>query len=166
MASVLRSALAFAFVSTLAVLSVPGCADQGEGERCDKTKAQGSGDCDSGLICVAASELLEGITDLCCPPDGQESSERCTRRGKASTTGGTSSGGSGGSSSSGSAGESAGGSPETAGGAGGAAPSGVGSGGESAAGGVPSSAGGVPGAGGVPSSAGASLGGAGQGGGD
>jgi hypothetical protein len=163
MASVLRSAFVFAVASTLVALSVPGCADQAEGERCDKTKAQGNGDCDSGLICVPASELLEGITDLCCPPDGQESSERCTRKGKASNNGGTSSAGSGGSSSSGSAGEPVGGSPETVGGNGGATS--AGSAGEPAAAGAPGE-GGVPGAGGLPSSAGASLGGAGQGGGD
>jgi hypothetical protein len=166
MASVLRSAFVFAFASTLVMLSVPGCADQGEGERCDRTKAQGNGDCDSGLICVPASELLEGITDLCCPPEGQESSERCTRKGKASNNGGSSSGGSGGTSSSGSAGESAGGSPDLGdGGTGTAGSNSAGAAGAPATAGAPSE-GGMPGAGGLSGDAGASIGGAGQGGAD
>jgi hypothetical protein len=142
MASVLRSALVFAFTSAVIVLSAPGCSDQGEGERCDRAAAQGSGDCDDGLVCVPAGELLEERTDLCCPPEGQESSARCTRKRKGSNTAGTSSGGSGGTS--GSAGESTGGVPEVTGGAGGVP--GDGSAGESAGGGGASSEGGSAGA--------------------
>jgi hypothetical protein len=162
MASVLRSALVFAFASTLIALSVPGCADQAEGERCDRTKAQGSGDCDSGLTCVPASELLVDITDRCCPPDGQESTDRCTRKGKGSSTGGSGGASSnGGTSGSGGGGEPVGGSPEVPAGGSGGSPemSSSGAGGEPASGGLPGE-GGVPGAGGLAS------GGAGQGGGD
>lgn len=78
MSSALRSAVVFAFVSAIAVLTVPGCAQQGEGERCDSAK-NGNEDCDSGLTCVRAGELSDKITDRCCPAEGSESDKRCTR---------------------------------------------------------------------------------------
>jgi hypothetical protein len=92
MPSALRSIAVFAFVSAVAVLSAPGCSQQGEGERCDNAK-NGDLDCDGGLLCVRKSELLEGITDRCCPSEGTESDKRCTR-GTPVSTGGSSSGGS------------------------------------------------------------------------
>jgi hypothetical protein len=77
---------------------VPGCGKQDEGERCDKTAA-GNSDCDSGLVCVPANELVDKSTDRCCPPEGERISDsRCARSGTVGT-GGTS--GSGGSSSAG-----------------------------------------------------------------
>ena len=85
MPSALRSAVVFAFVSAIAALTVPGCSQQGEGERCDSAK-NGDQDCDSGLTCVRKGELLEGITDRCCPAEGSESDKRCTR-GVATSTG-------------------------------------------------------------------------------
>jgi hypothetical protein len=167
MASAFRSVAALAVASALAVLSAPGCSQQGEGERCDRVQAnQTSSDCDSGLTCVARSELLEDLTDLCCPPEGQETNQRCTRKGGSTTTGGTSSGGTAGTGgSSDSAGESAGGSSagttsEDGGtsGSGGVPP-------EAGAGGAPMGEAGAPGVGGAPS-AGAPNVTAGQGGAD
>ena len=35
-------------------------------------------DCDDGLTCTKKSELIEGITDRCCPAEGTESDKRCT----------------------------------------------------------------------------------------
>jgi hypothetical protein len=141
MPSVLRSVAVFAFMSALAVLSAPGCSQQGEGERCDNAK-NGDLDCDSGLVCVRKGELHDGITDRCCPPGmGTESDARCTR-GTPVTTGGSSSGGSASSGGSGAAGETSGGAADTAtvaGGAGGE-PSG-------AAGNPPTSDGGMSGGG-------------------
>jgi hypothetical protein len=78
MSSALRSAVVFAFVSAIAVLTVPGCAQQGEGERCDSAK-NGDEDCDSGLTCVREGELAGGTTDRCCPAEGSETDKRCTR---------------------------------------------------------------------------------------
>ena len=160
MPSVLRSFAVFSFVSALAVISAPGCSQQGEGERCDSTK-NGDADCDDGLVCVKKGELVEGITDRCCPADVNAFSDsRCTRGTPTDNTGGTSSGGT---SSAGTAGT-AGSSGSSVGGAGAA--------GEAAGGGAggapPSSDGGMSGAGGVPATttdggaAGAST--AGQGG--
>lgn len=132
MASAFRSIAVLAVASALAVLSAPGCSQQGEGERCDRLQASNtSSDCDSGLSCVAAAEL-DSPVDRCCPPEGQETSDRCTRK-RSTTTGGTSSGGTGGTSSGGTAaGESAGGSSA----------------------GMSSEDGGTAGSGGVPSEAG------------
>jgi hypothetical protein len=119
MPSVLRSVAALAFVSFVAVLSAPGCSQQGEGERCDSAK-NGDADCDSGLSCVKAKELLSQTTDRCCPADGQENDARCTR-GVPSSTGGSSTGGSstGGTNAGGEPATSMAGAPEVAGGSGG-----------------------------------------------
>jgi hypothetical protein len=99
MASALRSFAVFTFASALALLTVPACSQQSEGERCDRL-AEGNADCDSGLSCVAARELLVKTTDRCCPAAGTESDARC-RRGSASGSGGSSTGGSSGSGGSG-----------------------------------------------------------------
>jgi hypothetical protein len=75
--------LAFAaLVPALLVLSVvPGCSGQGEGERCgDDAGVIDNGDCSSGLICVPASTLLTGQTDMtnrCCRPGGVVTDARC-----------------------------------------------------------------------------------------
>ena len=103
MSSALRSAVVFALVSAFAVLTVPGCSQQGEGERCDSAK-NGDEDCDSALTCVRANELIEGIADRCCPAEGTETDRRCNRGVPtvSQPTAGTSSGGtSGGGTSSG-----------------------------------------------------------------
>ncbi len=92
----------------------PSCAEQGEGERCDKS-ANGDDDCESGLECIEANDLANAsFGDRCCPPEEVSDDERCIRK-----TGGT--GGSAGTAgSSGSAGadgsaDAAGGSAGTAG---------------------------------------------------
>jgi hypothetical protein len=88
MPSLLRPAALFAFVSTLTVMSMPGCSQQGEGERCDSAKT-GNADCNSGLTCVPKSELLEKTADRCCPADGTQTDSRCDRVGPGSTNGGS-----------------------------------------------------------------------------
>jgi hypothetical protein len=94
----LRSIAALSFVTALAVLSAPGCSQQGEGERCDVNK-NGDADCNDGLTCVKANDLHDGITDRCCPAEGTESDTRCTRAtvmaSGGSSSGGTSSSGAG-----------------------------------------------------------------------
>jgi hypothetical protein len=160
MSSALRSAIVFSFVFGVAALSAPGCSQQGEGERCDRFKA-GDGDCDSGLECVALSELLDRTSDRCCPAPGTESDDRC-RRGSPTNTAGTGGGGSGAEGGNGGAGP-----VDAPGGAAGApvsVPPSAGAGGESA---EPSS-GGSPSAGaasgGAPSDGGMSGSSAGAGG--
>ncbi len=91
---------------------VPGCAKQGEGDRCDLLAA-GNDDCDTGLVCVLASDLVDQSTDRCCPPVGEGfSNSRCARSGTVGTGGTSSAGGS-----SGSGGSSAAGAPASEGGA-------------------------------------------------
>jgi len=120
MPSVLRSVAVFAFVSGLAVMSAPGCSQQGEGQRCDGA-ANGNADCDDGLVCIKAADLQERITDLCCHQDPMLDNEsRCARAGAVNTGGTSGVGGSGGTSGGTSeAGSSAGGTGGAAGAAGG-----------------------------------------------
>jgi hypothetical protein len=75
MSSLLRSAAVSALVSLLAA-SMPGCSQQGEGERCDLAK-NGNADCDSGLSCVPAQQLRIHATDRCCKPGGASTDSRC-----------------------------------------------------------------------------------------
>jgi len=138
----LRSIAALSFVTALAVLSAPGCSQQGEGERCDLDK-NGDADCNDGLSCVPAKNLREGITDRCCPSEGTESDTRCTRA-TIMASGGSSSGGSstGGAGAAGKANGGAAGAGGAAGGAAGEANGGAGTpattdGGMSGAGGAP-----------------------------
>ena len=163
MSRALRSACLFAFVSALAVLSMPGCSQQAEGERCDATN--GDTDCNDGLSCIPKEKLLEGITDRCCPAENTESDSRCHRVGSTgiptSPSGGSSSAGTANSSVGGAAGDSSGGVsalPETGGAAG--TPSAV-QGGNSSAG-MPATTNG--GAGGGAAGANSTSGGAGAGG--
>jgi hypothetical protein len=93
MPSVLRSAAVFAAIFAVAVASMPGCSQQGEGERCDYAK-NGNDDCDSGLVCIAARELLDQATDRCCLQNRAVNDKRCTAAGTTGT--GTGTGGTGG----------------------------------------------------------------------
>jgi len=111
MSRALRSACLFVFVSAMAVLSMPGCSQQGQGERCDSIN--GDTDCNDGLTCVLSSQLAVRGVDRCCPAPNTETDSRCQRLGGSGNVAG--SGGTGGSSgSSGSGGASAAG--ETSGG--------------------------------------------------
>jgi hypothetical protein len=48
-----------------------GCADQGQGERCDPLN--GNADCAPGLVCVKAESLaLVEVGAVCCPPEGED----------------------------------------------------------------------------------------------
>lgn len=90
MSRALRSACLFAFVSAIALLSVPGCSQQGQGERCDSIN--GDTDCDTGLSCIPKQKLLDGVTDRCCPAENTETDARCHRvSSSTSTSGGSSS---------------------------------------------------------------------------
>jgi hypothetical protein len=100
MSKAFRSACLFVFVSTGAVLSMPGCSQQGQGERCDSIN--GDADCDSGLTCVLKGKLAASPVDRCCPAENTETDSRCQRLGGAGNTGGTSGSGGGAAGSSGS----------------------------------------------------------------
>jgi hypothetical protein len=80
MSSVLRSIAVFSFASAVALLSAPGCSQQGEGERCDNAK-NGDADCDDGLICVEASQLRGQTADRCCPASETDRNGLCTPSG-------------------------------------------------------------------------------------
>jgi len=61
-------------VSGLALFAfVPGCSQQGEGERCgdDEFGTADSDDCGDGLVCTAKNQLLNGGNgaNRCCYPD-------------------------------------------------------------------------------------------------
>jgi hypothetical protein len=158
MPSLLRSFAVFAVVSAVAVLSMPGCSQQGEGQRCDPNK-NGDADCESGLVCVSKGTLRDETADgRCCAADGSSTDSRCDLKTTSSNSGG--SGGSGGTGNA--AGESVGG--NSAAGAdsvgGGAAGSPVSSEGGTGSSGAPASAGDGGVAGAVPAAAGAGAGGA------
>jgi hypothetical protein len=72
-----RYFLRTAAICALGASFAGGCSRQGEGERCDRLKAGGDGDCDSGLVCTLCGDLQDGLTDRCCPPDGKYSDSRC-----------------------------------------------------------------------------------------
>jgi hypothetical protein len=76
MSSLLRPALLLALVSLAVASSLPGCSQQGEGERCDLVK-NGDADCDSGLVCTPSSRLRDHSTDRCCAPNNGSSDARC-----------------------------------------------------------------------------------------
>ncbi len=76
MSSLLRPTLLLALVSLAVASSLPGCSQQGEGERCDLIK-NGDADCDSGLVCTASSRLRDHSTDRCCAPNNASSDARC-----------------------------------------------------------------------------------------
>jgi hypothetical protein len=67
-----------------AVFLFVGCADQGEGERCDLRN--GNTDCESGLTCTSAEDLNkfagseQSGAALCCPPSGEVTVEACFPR--------------------------------------------------------------------------------------
>jgi hypothetical protein len=85
-----------------------GCSRMSEGERCDFTNA-GDQDCDDGLECVPADQLVNGAgADRCCPPVNESSGDSRCQRGTpiTPTTGGTSGAGGTGGSAAGAAGES------------------------------------------------------------
>ena len=139
MPSVLRSVAVFSFVAFVALMSAPGCSQQGEGERCDKDK-NGDLDCDDGLVCVKKAQLSDQTADgRCCPVAETDRSGLCTPSGVDTGTAGTASGGTAGSGGTAaadggtSAGQDAGGVP--------------GSSGSGTSGGVPSVDGGAPAAG-------------------
>lgn len=94
MSFLLRSATLIALCSAAILLSLPGCSEQAEGERCELAK-NGNADCDSSLICVSANELRDGSTDRCCPADLVGADPRCDRKTGSTGSGGTSGGGGG-----------------------------------------------------------------------
>ena len=97
-----RVALAALFPALLSLSVIPGCSQQGEGERCGTTVygPADSEDCGDGLTCTAYGELLNGSTDKanrCCYTGRKPTDSRCTLMGS-SSSGGASSGGAGGAS--------------------------------------------------------------------
>jgi hypothetical protein len=66
-------------VGALALGLCLGCADQGEGERCDPLS--GNEDCASGLVCTEIETASEDPFARCCPPEGHKiSDDRCIQR--------------------------------------------------------------------------------------
>ena len=96
-----RLALAGLFPALLSFVVIPGCAQQGEGERCgDSSGVSQNDDCGDGLSCLPAETFLGGTqgSGRCCYPDRKATDSRCTPKGTSSTAGagGGSSAGSGG----------------------------------------------------------------------
>ena len=112
-----RLALAALF-PVLACLSViPGCSQQGEGERCgDAYGTANSDDCGSGLTCTLGKDLLNGDGEAhrCCYAGRKPTDARCIRSTGSSTAG---AGGASGSSAGGGAGDNASGGAVAGGGA-------------------------------------------------
>ena len=87
----------------LLLLAVGACARQGEGDTC--LTSNGNGDCESGLVCVAADKLAENnkmLSDYqanrCCPSDRTSGNSHCKLKDSASVV--TETGGTGGTSTS------------------------------------------------------------------
>ncbi len=69
------------------------CSKQGEGERCDSSKA-GDSDCEDGLICTDLNSGTSQALERCCPPSGAPiSDDRCNPTRAPSTNGGSTNGG-------------------------------------------------------------------------
>jgi len=74
---------------------IPGCSNQGEGDRCGSEPnamfgvgATDSADCSDGLVCVQASSLLNADANRCCYPD-HVSNSRCALADATASTAGT-----------------------------------------------------------------------------
>ncbi len=87
-----RLALAALFPALFVLGVVPGCSNQGEGERCgDEVGASNNDDCGDNLVCTPSSQLLSGAidgTNRCCYV-GRVTDSRCTGTGTTSATGST-----------------------------------------------------------------------------
>jgi len=58
----------FAAVGIGALLTVPACSNQGEGERCNVQGDNfGRDECQDNMRCTPANELTGSTTDRCCP---------------------------------------------------------------------------------------------------
>ena len=98
-----RLALAALVPACLGFSLIPGCSNEGEGERCGGSSADPSGtgdpnndDCASGLVCVEAMKLVNNQANRCCNASPSiVNDSRCVRSGMGSSggSGGASSGG-------------------------------------------------------------------------
>jgi len=108
-----RRLAAAALASALLTLSlIPGCSNQGEGERCGsdiEPSVDDNADCGDGLVCTSSKRLLDKTASRCCYANGRVTNSRCTGSDSASS-GGASNGGAnnGGANNAGSGGASAG----------------------------------------------------------
>ncbi len=87
-----RLALAALVPALLSLTFIPGCSQQGEGERCgDENGATDSDDCGSGLVCktISASPAIY----RCCRADLRVTDSRCIPGSSSSAGAGGSSGG-------------------------------------------------------------------------
>lgn len=73
---VLGSVLQLAISALLLVASV-GCAEQGEGERCDLNND--NADCEGSLVCTSLRSLNRGTVGAVCCPDSNPSANVCKR---------------------------------------------------------------------------------------
>jgi len=112
-----RLALAALIPALLLVSVVPGCSNQGEGERCGDTVANND-DCQSGLVCVEikSQSTPTAPTFRCCNPNHTIINDsRCEDNASGTTNPDAGTGGGGTSGSGGEAGMSSGGSSGSAG---------------------------------------------------
>jgi hypothetical protein len=90
-------ALAAAIPVLLVFSVVPGCANQGEGDRCGSPVLQpiadDNADCGDGLVCTPKSSLLVATTPRCCYPGGRVTDSRCLPAEVTPASGGASGGG-------------------------------------------------------------------------
>jgi len=86
-------ALATLVPALLLFAVVPGCAKQGEGERCGDDTLVDNEDCADGLVCVVNSAFLNKGANRCCYPDGRVSDSRCEPAGPESAPVGGAGGG-------------------------------------------------------------------------
>lgn len=89
-----RLALAALVPALLVVSVVPGCSNEGEGERCgdnlanpDDPGTTNDADCQDGLKCIAGASLISGQANRCCDPNPQiVHDSRCQRNTAPPTT--------------------------------------------------------------------------------
>ncbi|HEX3774697.1 MAG TPA: hypothetical protein VHV51_09545 [Polyangiaceae bacterium] len=96
--TVRRLALATLLPALLLFCAVPSCSNESEGERCgddpNNPSLPGSpndDDCESGLICVSASSLINNQANRCCNSDANVVNDsRCLRATGVANQGGSS----------------------------------------------------------------------------
>jgi len=90
-------ALAAAIPALLVFSVIPGCSNQGEGDRCGSpdlsVSADDNADCGDGLVCTPKASLLGSTTHRCCYPAGRVTDSRCLPADVTPASGGASGGG-------------------------------------------------------------------------
>ena len=75
-----RLALAALLPALLTVTFIPGCSQQGEGERCgDESGIANNDDCGDGLVCTTIDASRNPPIYRCCYSDGHVTDSRCLK---------------------------------------------------------------------------------------